>query len=105
MSVKPLTPGDVAKQKGESFPDAVLEAFNETIAANCVDGYATFTVDEVVKLMVKKGLKRDQIFARHWLDVEDIYRKAGWKVVFDQPGYNESYQACFAFTAKKKPRS
>ncbi|HLE49936.1 MAG TPA: hypothetical protein VI791_02250 [Patescibacteria group bacterium] len=103
MAVKPITPGDVAKQKGESFPDAVFEAFNEIIAASFVDGCADFTVAEVVKLMVSKGLSEKDIFDRHWLDVEAVYEKAGWHVVYDKPpGFNESYEANFAFTVKRK---
>ena len=105
MAVKPITPNEVAGKKQEIFPDEVFEAFNEVIATKCVDGRASFTVDEVVAVMVSEGLKRNDIFANHWLDVEDVYRKAGWVVEYDQPGYNEDYSAFFVFTAKKKPQS
>ena len=40
------------------------------------------------------------IFSNHWLDVEDIYRKQGWKVVYDSPGYDESYDAYYEFRKK-----
>ncbi len=33
----------------------------------------------------------------HWLDVEDVYREAGWVVEYDKPGYCESYEATFTF--------
>ena len=102
MSVKPITPGGVASQKGKSFPDAVFEAFNEIITANCINGRAAFTVNDVVKLMVLKGIKKLYIFDKRWLDIEEVYTKAGWKVVYDQPAYNESYEANFTFTAKRK---
>ncbi|MBI2326229.1 hypothetical protein HYU91_02465 [Candidatus Collierbacteria bacterium] len=102
MSVRPLTPATVAKQKVESFPDAVIEAFNEAIAASYVNGRSSFTVGEVVKLMISKGLKRAKIFDNNWLDIEEIYRKAGWTVEYDQPGYNETYEPNFTFTAKRK---
>ena len=58
--------------------------------------------DDVAKLIVQKGLKRQDIFDNHWLDVEDLYRKNGWKVDYDKPGYNESYNAYFVFSAKTK---
>lgn len=38
---------------------------------------------------------------QHWLNFEGAYRRAGWKVEFDKPGYNESYPATFKFTAYK----
>ncbi len=100
MPVQPIRPSEVAKQKKASFPDAVFEAFNEAIAANWVNGSSSFTQDEVVKLMVSKGLKN--IFNNGWLNVEEVYEKAGWKVEYDSPGYNESYSASFTFTAKRK---
>ena len=102
MSVKPITPADAAGQKQKSFPDAVFVAFNEIIATSFVDGCADFTVAEVVKLMVSKGLSEKDISDRHWLDVEAVYEKAGWHVVYDRPGFNESYEANFAFTVKRK---
>ena len=36
-----------------------------------------------------------------WLDVEGIYRKAGWDVEYDSPGYCEDYPATFKFRKKK----
>jgi len=92
----------VAKQKGELFPDAVIEAFNEAIAANYANGQSSFTVEKVVKLMISKGLKEEEIRKEHWLDVEEVYRKAGWNVEEDHPGFNESYTATFTFTPKRK---
>jgi hypothetical protein len=58
--------------------------------------------EEVVAGLKKKGLTEAKIFDKHWLDVEDIYRRVGWKVRFDQPGYNEDYKAYFVFTVKNK---
>jgi hypothetical protein len=34
------------------------------------------------------------------MDFEPFYEKAGWKVVYDKPGYCESYAANFTFTRK-----
>ena len=28
---------------------------------------------------------KTDIFRRHWLDIEDIYRDAGWQVTYDKP--------------------
>ena len=94
--VKPISPKEVAGEKIRQMPDAVLEAFNELIARGG-SGYVTVMQKDVVALMVKKGLSRSEIFDNGWLDVEDIYRKAGWIVEYDKPGYNETYDAYFTF--------
>lgn len=102
MPVKPIRPNEVEKAKAQSFPDAVIESFNELIKRHFTGRSATFTQDEVVKLIASKGLKRKDIFDNHWLDVEPTYRDIGWKVEFDKPGYNEDYDAMFTFTKVTK---
>lgn len=103
MTIQPIKPSQVVKSKQEALPDQVLEAFNELIVAK-FDGHgSTFKSKEVVSLIASKmGLeKKDLIYSNHWLDVEDIYRKAGWIVKYDQPGWNESFDAFFEFRKKK----
>lgn len=99
--VAPIKPGEVAKQKQESFPSQVLEAFNQLITEKFNNTYAIVKQDDVVALMVKNGLNQREIYDKGWLNVEDIYRKAGWKVEYDKPAYNESYPATFTFSIKK----
>ncbi|QQG42102.1 MAG: hypothetical protein HYV90_02180 [Candidatus Woesebacteria bacterium] len=102
--IKPISQKEVANEKQRLFPNEVFEAFNEMIIQNAGGGGGQISVDqgEVVKLMVKKGLNRDQIFKNGWLDVEDVYRKAGWKVEYDKPAYNEDYSAYFIFSRSDK---
>ena len=38
------------------------------------------------------------IHKNHWPDFEDVYRKAGWTVVYKSPAYNESAQPIFTFS-------
>ena len=82
------------------MPPAVLESFNELIVQNFSSGSALVFQEDVVALMVQKGLNEDDIYKFKWLDVESIYRKAGWKVLYDKPGYNESGRAYFKFMGK-----
>ena len=50
-----------------------------------------------------KKTSADKICEEGWLDVEDVYRKAGWEVIYDAPGYNESfYEPSFEFRIKNK---
>ncbi len=100
--VAPIKASEIDKVRHQAIPDVVVEAFNELILKNFSSGSATVMQDDVAKLIVQKGLKRQDIFDNHWLDVEDLYRKNGWKVDYDKPGYNESYNAYFVFSAKTK---
>lgn len=98
---KPITPNQIASAKLASIPDAVIEAFNEVIAAHYHNGYASFKQSEVVALIVAKGFSESEVFSNHWLDVEPIFEKAGWEVSYDSPGFNETYAATFKFRSKK----
>lgn len=99
---KPITPSDVAKRKTVTMPDAAIEAFNELIEENATRGRATFEQDAVVERMVAKGLKRVEIFERGWLHVEDVFGRAGWRVEYDKPGWDETYPARFTFTSSQR---
>jgi len=99
--VKPIKPGEVADKKKIDIPDAAFEAFNELIAENYNGRTATVYQDKVVERMAAKGLNRNEIFKKGWLDVEEIYGKTGWKVEYDKPGYNEDYAAHFIFTNRR----
>ena len=103
-SVQPIRPEDIASEKEMIYPDAVLEAFNELIARNFVDGMSRVLQKAVVQLMVEKGLDINDIDKNGWLNVEDIYSEYGWDVEYDKPGFNESYDASFTFTVSRKRR-
>lgn len=94
---RPIKPEEVTGERLKNFPNEAIEAFNELIARGG-GNYVVIGQEEVIALMVKKGLDRNAIFQNHWLDVEDMYRKAGWKVEYDKPGFNESYEATFTFS-------
>lgn len=110
--IKPLSPHE-AKKKTKPQPDFVIETFNELISQNLRGKTARVSQEEAVVALVAKMLTsvssldedeskakefRSEIFKRHYLDVEDNFRDAGWKVYFDKPGYCESYEAYYEFT-------
>lgn len=101
---KALKPEQLAEEKAKKLPNQVLESFNELIAENYSEGYARVLQKDVVKRMIAKGLRRGDIFDKGWLDVEDIYRKAGWGVTYDQPIYygGEDFDAYFEFSRRKR---
>jgi hypothetical protein len=114
--IEPINPNDVIKAKFKQIPDEVIESFNEMIAKTYFNGRASFKQDDVLKLVVDKmeatknkdsssddnwiKQSHSEIFDNHWLDVEDIYRRVGWDVKYDKPGYNETYSATFTFKKK-----
>jgi hypothetical protein len=110
MEVKPISPKALteARKKPDFFPPEVIEAFNELITKNFNGGEAHVGQDEVCRLarskMAKRGRKvsSDEIFDNGWMDIEPLFRANGWKVEYDKPGYNESYEAFFVFTPKGK---
>ena len=102
--MKPITPQEVADRKVKSIPPEVIEVFNDLIAENFSGNSATVTVTQAVTRIKKRMGRRtndEQIVERGWLDIEPIFRETGWDVVYDQPGYNESYEANYTFTVKK----
>jgi len=100
MSAKPITPKEAAEQKVASIPEAVIEAFNELIAKEFRAGTATVLQGDVVQLASSKMGVSPANFDYDDLNVEPMYRKAGWKVEYDKPGFNETYPATFKFTKR-----
>lgn len=97
---KPITPGEVVSLKTDSIPGAIFEAFNAMIAKHWDGHAASFEQRAVVAEILQRfgGTTSEDIFANKWLDVEESYRAAGWRVEYDRPGYNETYEARFTFT-------
>lgn len=71
--------------------------------------YVTLTQKDIVRKIVLYWIPTDDypcvtendIFNNHWLDIEDKYALDGWKVIYDKPAYNESYEASFKFKIEK----
>lgn len=100
---KPITPDQVSETKAKCFPPAVFEAFNEMIASKFTGGRAVVYQEDVLALILKKdkSLNNAVIFSNGWLNIEEVYRDAGWSVVYDKPAYFENYRASFTFSRKQ----
>lgn len=95
----PITPQEATKSAVTKIPEAVFNVFNALIVASLSGGdkEAVVSQEDVMKVLVKQGFKRHEVYENNWLDIEPFYRKVGWKVEFDKPGYNEDYEATFTF--------
>ena len=95
----PISPMQARARRVTTLPTIVIESFNELIVENLDDHFANVKQKDVVARI--KSKMTTETFDHRWLNIEDVYRQAGWKVVYDKPGYNESYDATFEFTGKK----
>jgi len=98
---EPIKPGEVSRAP---IPDNVIEVFNELIQKHWDGEKAQFSLNEAVEAVVKRfrgdgnqGVSVKVLLKNGWLDVEPVYRKVGWIVEYDKPGYNEDYPATFTF--------
>ena len=99
--LKPISPDEVISQKAKDFPEEVIEVFNSLIAKKWSNGYACITLAEAKKAVVTALNQHNKSFCSDYMNVEDIFRAAGWEVVYDQPGYNESYEASYTFKKRR----
>ena len=102
-NVKPISPKEVTHM----IPDFIFEAVNQLIQKKWNGKSATIKQDEIMDIVSSDNdddprPRRKVIFDNHWLDIEDHYRKAGWKVTYDKPAYYEDYDAFFVFSVDKK---
>ena len=100
LSNGPIGPDDIGDVQIAMLPPFVFEAFNIAIAANYRNGCSNVMQSDVVDMLVKHAPResRQHVLDSGWMEVEAAYRKVGWKVDYDKPGYNESYGANFTFT-------
>lgn len=99
---QPITPSEVEANIDKSFPSEVIDVFNKLIQENYRNGRAEFYLKAAIaRIATALEITRAQVTDRGYCDVEELYRKAGWKVTYDQPAYCESYDAYFVFEKEK----
>lgn len=99
---KPIRPQDVSEAPAPSFPPEVFDAFNSLIREKYRNGEARFTFREAAARVASLlEITVSSVYREKYLDVEEAYRKAGWKVVMDKPGYNESYEGFWVFSRSR----
>lgn len=98
----PISPDDVGAVKTKNIPEWVFDVWDKLIAA-AWDGRSSTIRQDTAKAALHAANPGDppvSIFDTGWLDIEPSYRAVGWSVVYDKPGYNESYEASFTFRKK-----
>jgi len=100
--VKPLAPADVVSAQVAGFPDFVIETWNTAIAKKWSGTQSRIEQDDIMLELIAASpmlVNRGDVFAQHWLDIDDVYRAEGWVVEYYKP--NESYDAYFVFKKSK----
>jgi hypothetical protein len=105
--MKPISPQEVAQAKAKRIPEPIIRAFNDLIAKNWDGEFSVVFQVKVIELAIEYfceekqiQVTREKIFQNNWLDIEEIYRNEGWKVIYDRPSYCENYEAYFKFCTK-----
>jgi hypothetical protein len=99
----PATPQEVVQRREllKVIPADVVDIWNEMIETKWDGQRAWIEQTEIVNLLVQRlEVQRQALFNNGWLDVEDLFRAAGWKVVYDSPAYCETYEPSFTFSKK-----
>lgn len=98
MTIKPISPSEIAGIKQQVIPANVIDIFNRAIAKNFSDGISIVIQDSIVSQIVNvMGGSRSIVFQERWLDIEELYREQGWKVTYHKPAYNETGKAYWTF--------
>jgi hypothetical protein len=106
-----LSPDDILKEKINFIPPFVIEAVNRLLGQRFSGSSCVLLQKEVIALAEKIGVEyrelpeggnRQMFFERHWLDFEPVYRELGWRVEYDKPAYNETYEPSWTFSRSAK---
>lgn len=95
----PIKPEEVRARRIDFIPSIIFETINTMICEEFDGKSATLKQEDILNRVCNEssGLTRQEIFDKHYLDIEPFYREQGWKVEYDKPGYNESYPETFTF--------
>lgn len=93
---EPIKPSEVKSIK----PSEVVETFNELIQKYWNGEEAVIKQREAVDIICEKmNCNEKHLLDNKLLDIEQLYRDAGWRVEYHKPGYNENpFPNYFKFT-------
>ncbi len=100
MAVTPISADKIIAHRAQYFPDEVIGTVNQMLIRkfNMSSRRAVIPEDELVDLMVQKGLKREEIFANNWLDFEQVFGDVGWIVTYNRQHPDDPDGNFFTFT-------
>lgn len=88
--VVPVTPQSVVDIRRRNIPDEVITIFNEEISARWDGTRSVIPQAEVVrKILTALNIDRQEIFNRHYLDIEMVFSGYGWHVLYEKAELND----------------
>lgn len=97
----PIKPSEVQKKRNAAIPEVVFKVFNALIVENWNGRSATVMQHEAAdRIASALKITKQEVYDKHYLDVEDAYRKEGWHVKYDKPVYygGDDYEPHFVFS-------
>jgi hypothetical protein len=106
-SFAPLSPENAKEAqllwRKTNIPQGVIAVFNEFLCQELDDdGNAIIDQDDIVPVVAERmGVDRSVVYAKKWLDIEDIFREAGWKVEYVKLPYYDPGSHYWTFAKKR----
>lgn len=98
-----IRPDQIDQARKDYIPEEVIAVFNELIIENFNGNQAVVYQDDAeAKIAEVLGIQRQVVYDRRYMDIEQIFREAGWKVEYDSPAYCESFRAHWTFIKPRK---
>lgn len=101
--IKPISPNEIMDNLTTIIPSVVIEAVNNLLKLKYRGDDVSIKQKDIIEEIQRldETMTNNVIFKNKYMDFESIYRKNGWNVVYDKPGYSENYDAYFKFSKKK----
>ena len=99
--IKPISPKELINVDPD-IHESMIVVINKMLTH--FDGiYLVLYQEKIIEAFLKlePDISRDEIFDNGWLNFVGLYRRAGWDVAVDQPGYDESYETNYRFRIKE----
>ncbi len=94
--VGPIKPEDV---KVAPIPEEVIHVFNDLIQKHWDGEGATIEQGKVLQVVsLAMGISKDEVLDRNYLNIEEIYREAGWKVIYHSQTSVDDLLPWFSFS-------
>lgn len=102
-TVQPLSPDRLVTPKAFQIPNIVIMVVNKLINENW-DGHLSrvWQSDIIINIGRLTGIDKESILRNRWLNVEPLYREAGYKVNYIAPNPGEKGDAYFEFIPRER---
>lgn len=95
---KPISINDLTKKNYE-IPDLVIVIVDSMLKDRWQNNSAILFISDIIKsIQVVCNKTESEILNKHWLDIEPIYRQAGYDVEYHKPEINSIDKAYFKFS-------